>query len=1630
MKYFKINGQIAMLGILLICISTISRAQLAGGSYTIGSGGTYASFNAAKSAMSAGISGPVVFNVLNLTYTEQLLLSTISGVSATNTITFQSAGGDSSSVVLQYAGSSASNYVLKIDSLSYLTIRGITIKSTGGTYGRVVELANGSKYFTLKRCALITDTSLTANTITPFYTNSTRCNYATIDSCRFTGGYYGIYWYGSTANKLNRLQFSNNIIEKYCNYGGYFVYADSLTIVSNKIYNRAAASSIYYPMNIFNSNGYGLVSKNYVYCNGTGQSYGIDIQRASQTGTDPMYVTNNMVIQTNGTGTNYGMYMSYSNNINVYNNTVLMLGGSPTGGRAFYQNSTAATTGLNIKNNNFINLNGGYAYYITNPTYVTSSDYNNYYTTGTNVGYYGVVVPNLTGIQQANGMDSHSKSVNTVFTSNTDLHTSSIDLFHAGVSLASVPDDYDGELRNPTVPCIGADEYVLSSNDAGVVALIEPTNPCAAVQNLYKVSIKNYGVVNLDSVYVHWSVNSIQRNPVKVSTSILPGASLTVNLDTLTMFDGQTYNLKFWTNQPNGAQDNDFSNDTLILTGKQSSMAGIYTIGSGKDFGSFNAAVSALNSRGICAPVTFKADNGTYNEQILLGPITGASAQNTITFTSASGDSSLVKVKFNASSTANNYVLNLFGCEYVSFSKMSFIASDTSAFSRAILISDHAAHNTIENCSLSSNPVSSSYANCLYSEASCDFNVIKNNKMTGGYYSLYMYGLSSYPRSLGNMLSGNHISSYYYSAMYLTYQDSVFILNNFILSTQNNYSYGIYAPTNFRVTIAGNNIQLLNTSYGMHIYLYNCNGYVDQPNMIANNFLSKINGSTSASNGIYVSGSNYVKVLYNSVNLLDSNASSHGIYQTGGSAISILNNNVYTAVGYATYISNPTAIDTMDYNNLTTGGLYLSFWNSNQPALNNLQSASGMEQHSYSINPMFISNTNLHTNNLFLNGKAMPSMWINKDFDGENRNLTNPDIGADEFNSPANDAGIVGIISPALMVNPGISPVKVKLINGGMNNLTSVTIHWKVNNVVQTPFSWTGNLVSNAIDTNVVLGNFNFSNGTYTLKIWTSQPNGQTDGFAFNDTLSQNSLIYIPPMKGIYTLGGTNPDFPTFAAAINQLQLAGIDSNVVINVASGTYNEQISIDSVPGVSPTKTVTFKSASNDSTSVTLTYNSSASNNYVVRYNGCSYITFSKMTIIATNSTAGYAVLITNGAHHITLTNNIITSPAGTTANSVPVYLSEIAAENFNIISYNVINNGYYGIYSKGSSTVSRHYGNQYIGNELNGFYLHGIHLYYNDSVFVSKNKITGAGTTGIYGIYAWYCYNTMYINDNQVFLSGGNNQKWGIMLYYYYGSSSVSYTKAFIFNNYVSISNFNSTDFGMYIGQADNVDIINNTINVFGGNSSNSRALFIYNNCNSLTILNNNLVNTSNGTAIYLSSIAPILQCDYNNFYVNGGNIGYCNGSNFADLLQWRMYLVIDSNSVSTNPGLFSNYSYKITSTALNGTALPVSYIQKDIEGKNRNPQNPDMGAYEFSPSAKDVGVIEFALPSKNNSIAGIPTPLRMKFKNFGVDTVTSMSIGYKIDNQNAVNVAWTGVLPDNGVAEYSFPDMNLGPVTIC
>jgi hypothetical protein len=120
------------------------------GSYTIDPAGgftatNFTSFTNAVNALRAcGVSGPVNFSVAAGTYTDTLYIPNIAGVSATNTITFDGGNGNKATRILTFPTTSAANDVVRFNMSRFVTVRNMTLRSTGAAQGWVVHFMHDS----------------------------------------------------------------------------------------------------------------------------------------------------------------------------------------------------------------------------------------------------------------------------------------------------------------------------------------------------------------------------------------------------------------------------------------------------------------------------------------------------------------------------------------------------------------------------------------------------------------------------------------------------------------------------------------------------------------------------------------------------------------------------------------------------------------------------------------------------------------------------------------------------------------------------------------------------------------------------------------------------------------------------------------------------------------------------------------------------------------------------------------------------------------------------------------------------------------------------------------------------------------------------------------------------------------------------------------------------------------------------------------------------------------------------------------------------------------------------------------------------------------------------------------------
>ncbi|MFW6225059.1 MAG: hypothetical protein ACOC4B_02210, partial [Bacteroidota bacterium] len=380
----------------------------------------------------------------------------------------------------------------------------------------------------------------------------------------------------------------------------------------------------------------------------------------------------------------------------------------------------------------------------------------------------------------------------------------------------------------------------------------------------------------------------------------------------------------------------------------------------------------------------------------------------------------------------------------------------------------------------------------------------------------------------------------------------------------------------------------------------------------------------------------------------------------------------------------------------------------------------------------------------------------------------------------------------------------------------------------------------------------------------------------FNKSLCTLCFIFIfsflqlnAQLSGTYTIGGAGADYADFTSAVNDLDDQGVNGNVTFNIADGTYTEQVSIPDIFGAEFGNSITFKSASEDSTAVTLTFESTgASDNYTLQLDGADNINIEKITIEATGTTYSRAIDMRGTIDGNNIRNCRIISPTsdseGSDENTV-VYYTGANGENW--IYNSVIKNGYYGIYSKGQSGEFNYI--SIVNNIIEDQIKIGVRLDSNDESKVSQNMIKISEDQFTSGIYLDGC-TKIEISGNEVYAEGtGINTN---------NSVEGASFEIDIYNNF-----FSCAFCAMHFVNNNNANILvrYNNAHVYKKYQNAYTVSIEGFECGDFTFTNNVLTNMSEEYVLYTEG-SMTYAGDYNNFYTNGGYLAYDNSQPISDL----------------------------------------------------------------------------------------------------------------------------------------------------
>ncbi len=1046
--------------LLALLCGLFAKSQVSG-TFTINSaqasaGNNFQTFTEAVFSLAGGVNGAVIFNVApgSGPYNEQININAIAGASVTNTITFNCNG----TTITNASTNSLSRAVIKLDGAKHIIFDSavvLPVTTDIQTYGWGFGILRDADSNTVKRCKIIVSDTIVQNTIgiiiggTDDYPSSnglSGCDGNLITGNTVIGGYWGIVIdnyagnFGFSYTPVTNNIISNNKVSDFVNTGIYAIWTKGTVVEGNDISCKMvdAASGI-----TFNekNEGFRVLSNkihNFYKSPTTASTVdffnGIYIAYCPSDAANINTVANNAIYDIRNDKNQYGIIVSYSSYANIYHNTVVL----DTAGAAASTTTSgfehdAGNSKINFKNNILVVTRTGsgskYGIYESNAGSGFVSDYNDVITGSNTWGRYGSTsYATLATWQTGTLQDAHSASTDPVFTNLAagNLKPTAVALDNLGVYVG-ITKDIVGDIRNNNNPDVGAYEFLTppcgSPLNGGTGIAIPTAFTCSSGNITLNLSGNSFGSGQSyqwqSSTTANGTYTNIGSTLIVPSFDIYPTASL--------------YYRAVLTCGPNTV------NSAPLLVNVFQPLSGNYTINPSQplsltNFQSFAGAYAAIKC-GIGGPIVIDVapNSGPYNEQLVLGKITGASATNTVTIKGNGNTITYLSVNSDERAT-----IKLNNASHVILDSLNIVAQGTSSsqYGFGVQLINNSDSNIIRKCKVSVTTGSSSpnYAgfviNSSTSDAiggsgvatSCDYNKITGNTIIGGYYGLTVYSDPSISKVFYDTISNNTIQDFYTTGLYVYGTDHAVIDGNDIsrpTRTTSGSTVNCLYLNNINTSAKVSNNKIHGTFTGFPagtgatngINLNNCDATASTQNIISNNLMYDF-GGTGALVGIFNTSSDYNLCYHNTISLNNSTgtptSTARGIYQTTtATGLEFTNNNItITRTGTGTnvgiYMNTSTTSYTANNNNYYIAGAGTnkvgSIGSTTYTTLANWQTASSKDANSYAENPLYtdLTNGNLKPTASIIDNKGT-YVGIATDITGTTRSTTTPDIGAYEF---------------------------------------------------------------------------------------------------------------------------------------------------------------------------------------------------------------------------------------------------------------------------------------------------------------------------------------------------------------------------------------------------------------------------------------------------------------------------------------------------------------------------------------------------------------------------------------------------------------------------------------------------------
>ncbi len=1051
----------------------------------------------------------------------------------------------------------------------------------------------------------------------------------------------------------------------------------------------------------------------------------------------------------------------------------------------------------------------------------------------------------------------------------------------------------------------------------------------------------------------------------------------------------------------------------IFYVTNEGGLSGVKTVGEfPARYLSITEAIYDLRSAGMVGSVELQLVDAQYNESPILIDTTviGLSATKTLTIKPAPNVSSVVNITptnekpygiridkvsgvtidgSNLNDETRNIQLNVLG----QYGRYGVWISGGGYGSGVNSVTKPAKYNTVKSVKIVNGGISATGGDIT------------------GYYGVYLVGriASNVPRDSFNSVINCDISEFGQAGILVRNNDSPTFEKNDIHGFSRNLSgievRGIWDSLNVSNATIGNNkvYDIFHTGSGGTVYGIDNSGGTNSNAIVYNNMVYNIlaSGTSVTGNktyGIYGGRSENTndKYYYNSVYLAGHDSANSVLANNRASAIEVsgsnieVKNNIFANIvthngpsnagkSFAIYLGIATNF-TSDYNVFYAPGEkgFTGYYNqSSKKTLVDWQSAFVMPTDTNSVlaYPQFFGTGNLHIDGAV---RSVVESWgsviagFDKDIDGETRNSSTPDVGADEYNGiPAiqTEFGAVSVDDPVLgKLKRGSTPFapKATISNNGSKKQNGVHIEMSfidANNQVAVISDSFYNIPSYTTMQIPFPTTQISSSGWYTAKVKTYLSNDA-------DPSNDESSIPFEVLMGLNGTKNVPGDYTSIAGILDTLSQVGVDQPLVVNLVNQTYNlDPIVIESIQGVSATNTVTFKGTNVNGTIINGLGTPELPTAIHIK-NGTEYVVFDKLKINAVGVDGKYGMLI-NGS------NNTVQN-----------------CEVSNVANADNSNNGLFAIYLKGNSSSQKGLNNVISNNIFSKFGQSAVRLENQDGAIVEKNQIGNwtqtSNSTDFKTI--WNYLNSTNTTVRGNIISNIISQVNGTRITAIEDSAGSGNANFLCYNNIIFglSSNASGTSGntlrGIALTSANEIGagVYHNSIYFNGHSSSSAQASYVTgfeastNNTSSFALKNNifyvNYTHShssarSYGVRIASSQVpASAIYSNNNLFYIirndenpQGfiGKFGTAANSDKLNLNNWQS-TGLDAQSKTGDPRFVSGTDLHIQTVLPRSNAAgfgtTIASVTKDIDGNDRNTNAPDIGADEFTVISKVSGKV--------------------------------------------------------------------------